>query len=122
MSIERSLAIIFGLVFILVGIAGFVPNLLTDGNLLMGLFMVDPIHNSVHLLSGIIALIAASTTVFSRLYFQIFGTVYGIVALIGFITGGNLIVMHMNIADNFLHLIIAVVALFIGFFMRRKMS
>ena len=69
------------------GILGFVPQITPDGHLL-GIFHVNTAHNLVHIVSGIIALmagLAAEHT--SRLYFRWFGVVYGLVALIGIIQG-----------------------------------
>jgi hypothetical protein len=120
MNAERSFALIFGVVLILVGIAGFIPAMLINGNLLLGIFEVNVHHNVIHLLSGAIALLASMQTAYSRLYFQIIGIVYAVVAVLGFFMGGNLIIMHVNMADNILHLAIALVALWIGFLLHKK--
>jgi hypothetical protein len=119
MSTERIVALLFGVIFILVGIAGFIPALVVNGNLLLGIFEVNAHHNAVHLVSGVIALLAAAQTTYSKLYFQIFGIVYAIVAILGFVMNGNLILMHVNMADNILHIAIAIVALWIGFLFHR---
>ena len=118
MNFTRFLAAIFGIVFILVGLAGFLPKFTTAGNLL-GIFEIDDVHNIIHLLTGIIAFFAASKLIYARLYFQIFGIIYLIVGILGFALNGNLILMHVNIADNFLHLLVAIIALYIGFFYKR---
>lgn len=114
----RALSAVFGVVFILAGIAGYVPALTPDGNLL-GYFEVDSMHNIVHLVSGAIALLAYYKSEYARLYFRIFGIIYGVVAVIGFANSGNLFLMHVNMADNWLHLVIALVALYIGFLYKR---
>ncbi len=119
MDAIRVLSALFGIAFVLAGIAGFLPNFVTDGKLL-GIFEVDSMHNMVHLLSGVIALLAASRSSYARLYFQIFGILYGIVAVVGFVRGGDLFMMHVNMADNILHLVIAVVALYIGFVFKKS--
>ncbi len=107
-------ALIFGAFFILAGIAGFIPALAPD-HLLFGLFMVDPIHNCIHLLSGIFALIGAIKVPWAIMYFKVFGVIYGLVTILGFITE-DLILIHVNLADNLLHLAISLVALYFGFF------
>ena len=108
---------VFGVVFLLVGILGFVPALTPDGHLL-GIFAVNGVHNRIHLPSGAVALAAGfSGYKASKLYFQVFGVVYGLVTLLGFfymdmpILG---IVAH-NTADIFLHLVITAAALALGF-------
>ena len=120
MDIVRKLAVIFGVAFIAAGIAGFIPGLVTDGNLLLGIFEIDSMHNGVHLLSGIIALVSATQFSYARLYFQVFGVIYTIVAILGFITEGNM--MHMNMADNLLHLVIGIASLYIGFVLSKPIK
>jgi len=116
----RLIAVLFGVGFIFAGVAGFFPSFMPNG-LLFGLFEVDSMHNIVHIASGVIAIMAATSHKYSRLYFQIFGIVYAIVAILGFVLNGDLsfMMMHVNMADNFLHLGIAIVALYMGFFFRR---
>lgn len=109
----KFLAILFGIAFIFAGVAGFLPSFTTDG-LLFGYFAVDSMHNIVHVVSGVLAIMSATSAKYTRLYFQIFGVVYTIVAVLGF-WRGELLMMQMNMADNFLHLGIGVVALFLGF-------
>ena len=121
MDSVRKLAVIFGVAFIAAGIAGFIPGLVTDGNLLLGIFEIDGMHNGVHLLSGIIALASATQFSYARLYFQVFGVIYTIVALLGFITDGNMM-MHMNMADNLLHLVIGIASLYIGFVLSKPIK
>ena len=120
MDSVRKLAVIFGVAFIAAGIAGFIPGLVTDGNLLLGIFEIDSMHNGVHLLSGIIALVSATQFSYARLYFQVFGVIYTIVAILGFITEGNM--MHMNMADNLLHLVIGIASLYIGFVLSKSIE
>lgn len=112
----------FGIVLLVVGILGFIPGITTDDGHLLGVFHVDTMHNIVHILSGIIALwTAASSASASRMYFRIFGIIYALVMVAGFIQSGDdmvLGVMANNMADNILHLVIAALALWIGFGMK----
>lgn len=113
----KALAIIFGIVFILVGIAGFVPDLNKDGKLL-DIFNLNVVHNLVHLGSGIVALLCGLSGIqASRLYFQIFGVIYAVVAVLGFyyVDAPILGLIANNMADTWLHVVIAVIALFFGF-------
>jgi hypothetical protein len=113
----KTAAIIFGIFFIVAGIGGFVSSLAPDG-MLFGIFMVGPVHNCIHLASGVVALLCAFAGAgASRKYFQIFGLVYALVAVIGFVYGNKplLGMVEHNIADIWLHIAIAAVALFLGF-------
>ena len=115
MNIQKA-AKLFGIGFILIGVLGFVPGVTTDDGLLLGIFQVDAIHNVIHLLSGIVALICAGSFGASKSYFKIFGVVYALVTIIGFANGESILgIFSINGADNLLHLVIAVVALYYGF-------
>ncbi len=113
--------IVYAVVFIVVGILGFIPPISPMGNLL-GLFEVDITHNIVHLLTGIIAgiVVIIGNVKYIRLYFQVFGIVYAAVAILGFIFNGNLIIITLNLADNILHVVIAAVSLFFGYFIKAE--
>lgn len=112
----QKLAWVFGIVFIVIGILGYIPAV-TPGGLLLGLFMVDGVHSAIHILSGVLAILAAlGSGAYARLYFKVFGIVYGLVTIIGFVQGDTVLGLFMvNMADNFLHLVIAAVALWAGF-------
>jgi hypothetical protein len=113
----KKAAVTFGIIFLVVGILGFVPGATRDG-MLLGLFHVNTAHNVVHLLSGAVALWAGfTTTANARLFFRVFGVVYALVAVLGFVTGEGMIlgVISNNAADTWLHVLIAAAALYLGF-------
>jgi hypothetical protein len=113
----KAIATVFGVVFLLVGILGFIPGI-TDNGHLLGIFHVNTAHNIVHLLSGSAALIAASMGLRpAQNYFRIFGIVYGLVAALGFFNGDQPIfgLIANNTADTWLHVAIALVSLILGF-------
>jgi len=51
----KNIAIAFGIVFVIVGLLGFVSAVASNG-LLLGYFEVNPAHNVVHLATGVVAL------------------------------------------------------------------
>lgn len=110
----RLIAVFFGVAFIFAGVAGFLPTFTQDG-LLFGLFEVNFTHSMVHIVSGVFAIMCATSYAWTRWYFIVFGLVYGLVAVLGLLNQGDLWMMHVNTADNFLHLGIAVASLFLGF-------
>ncbi len=107
---------VFGIVLIILGLLGFINNPI------FGLFRVDALHNIIHLASGILAIVFASMgEQQSRTFSVVFGVVYALVTVLGFInvgvsgTGhliGSLIAINGN--DNFLHLLFAIVLLALG--------
>jgi len=106
-------AIILGIVFVAVGLLGFVNNPV------LGLFAVDPIHNLIHIVSGVVLLAGAYSSLGSTLALRIIGIVYALVAILGFFlvdTNGMLLGIFMvNEADKWLHVVLAVVILAAGF-------
>ncbi|MDO8648330.1 MAG: DUF4383 domain-containing protein [Candidatus Peregrinibacteria bacterium] len=102
---------ILGLVLALVGVAGF----FVEDMLLV--FQVDLVHNVIHLVSGIVALVAASRGYQTARHFLIvFGVVYGLVTYLGFTMDGDILgYFSVNMADNYLHAAITAVCLIVGF-------
>ena len=113
----RTMTNIYGVVFLIVGFLGFIPWLKKAG-LLLGLFYATPFNNILYILTALAAFWAASVSAHaSRNFFRIFGAVYLALALIGFGMGKGYIfgVIAQHTADNVLHLVFAIVALFFGF-------
>ena len=113
----RIWAVLFGIAFIFGGVAGYgvLPDMIKDG-LLFGYFEVDAMHNLIHIATGVIAIMCATSATLSKMFFILFGLIYAAVAGIGFYYDGDMFgMMHMNNADNFLHTAVAVFALLIGF-------
>ena len=108
----RTAGQILGIVFIVVGILGFIPNPLVSPT---GLFVVNTLHNIVHLVSGVVIL-AGVFSFGSALGLKIIGVVYAIVAILGLVMGGEMLFgIAMNMADHWLHVVLAVVILLAGF-------
>ncbi len=110
-SLVKLVTWVLGVVLLLTGILGFIMP-----SPLLGLFEVDTIHNVVHILSGLVAIFAVSSGAsYARMFLIVFGIVYGIVAILGFVNAGNIFLFTVNAADNYLHTAIAVVCLAVGF-------
>jgi nicotinamide riboside transporter PnuC len=107
----KNLLYVLGAVFVILGILGFVNHPI------LGIFEVNTVHNLIHLLSGILAFVFASKGESeARTFSLILGVVYLLITVLGFIQGnGNLLsLVTINTADNFLHLVLAVVLLGLG--------
>ncbi len=111
MSFNGTWAKIVGVVLLLVGILGFFM-----GDTVFG-FGVNSLHNIVHLVSGVILLWAgfASAGANAKTANIVFGIVYLVVAIVGFMNVASLVdMLALNWSDNWLHLIIGVVTTAIG--------
>jgi len=118
----KTFGMLFGIVFLAVGILGFVPGIAPAGAdgmpMLLGIFMVNKVHSIVHIASGVVFLLASmSGAGAARLWFQIFGIVYALVAILGFMTPNGMLLglISNNPADTWLHVVLAVAMLAIGF-------
>ncbi len=110
----KRFSLLLGVVFVAVGILGWVSG--GHGHVLI-IFGINMTHNLVHLASGIVALLAVFTggEKYSKLYLLVFGAVYGVVAIGGFLNVPQVVTMlNINPADNFLHLAIAAASLYFG--------
>jgi hypothetical protein len=118
----KTLATVFGIIFVLVGLLGFVPNPLVG---MGGIFETDMLHNLVHLLFGIILLVVAMKAVDkATLWLKILGVIYLILAILGFLMvpdGGALLgLVHANGADHWLHIVLGVVLVLAGFMAKKE--
>jgi Domain of unknown function (DUF4383) len=110
----KNAAILFGVVFLLVGALGYFPNPIVGPT---GIFLTNPLHNIVHIASGIVLLLGAYTGLGSQLALRIVGVVYGLVAICGFfmVMNGMMMGVAINDADKWLHVALAAVILLAGF-------
>ena len=81
----RALAFLFGLLFLVFGISGFFPSLMTEDKL-FDIFHLNTEQTIFYLITGLIAIWVSFASEFApRYYFQVFGIISGIVAILGFI-------------------------------------
>ena len=114
----KTSALLIGIVFLAVGILGFVGNPLVGEN---AIFHTDTLHNYVHIGSGVLFLIAAMAgQSAARTFLILFGLVYLALGVIGLMTIGSadmvkvLGILHVNANDNYLHLGLGVIILLLG--------
>jgi hypothetical protein len=123
----QIVALVVGIVFLLVGIAGFIPGLTTNYGtmsfagmgsmaMLLGVFQVSVLHNIVHLLFGVVGVVTARTARASKLYLIIGGVVYAVLWLYGLVIGmgSSANFVPLNTADNWLHFVLAVGMIVLG--------
>jgi hypothetical protein len=108
----KRLAMIFGAMFVLVGLLGYVDNPLIGPD---GMFVTNGNHNLAHLLIGVVLLIAATRgDRASTMSMHVFGAIYALLAVLGFAAVGSeghamlFDLVHVNGADNWLHVFLAV--------------
>ena len=108
-------ALVLGVIFVLVGIAGFVPNPLVGPT---GIFVTNPMHDYIHIGSGAVLVIAGLTS-FAKPGLLLIGVIYAAVAALGFVMQEEMLfgLIHVNDADRYLHVGLALVLLAAGVFL-----
>lgn len=116
-----------GLIFILVGVLGFIPGFTTQvgemqfaGNEstseLLGIFQVSVLHNLVHVAFGIAGLIMARTSRLAVTFLVGGGIIYLVLWLYGVLVdqASSANFVPMNTADNWLHLVLGIGMVAVG--------
>lgn len=132
----RYFALIVGIVYVLVGIMGFVPSLHSLPNsapeiavntgygYLLGLFPINVLHNFVHLAVGLLGIAAFWSFGFAKLFAQGLAIFYGALAVMGLIPATNttfdLIPIFSN--DIWLHAVTAAISGYFGFVVQEDMK
>ncbi|MDF3045563.1 MAG: hypothetical protein K0R30_1791 [Ornithinibacter sp.] len=129
----QKAALAVGVVFLVIGILGFVPGITTDyGDLslagheseakLLGIFQVSILHNLVHLLFGAAGIAMARRVDSARTYLLVGGAIYLVLWLYGLLidktSDANFV--PVNSADDWLHFVLGVGMIALGFLTTRR--
>lgn len=124
MSLARTIVLIFGAVYVLIGVLGFIPGIAQEGTatgqpsttaLLLGIFPINLLHNVVHLVLGAALLYGATSTAAAIAMARGVGVVLLLVGVLGIFVPDTFGLMPIGGADIFLHLGTALVLLVVGF-------
>jgi hypothetical protein len=130
----QSVAMLVGLVFLLVGILGFIPGITSNYDdlkfaghdsdaQLLGIFDTSILHNIVHLLFGVAGLALAKTYEGARSYLLGGGVIYLALFVYGAIWGhdeGSANWIPVNWADNVLHVALGAGMIVLGVVLGRE--
>ncbi len=114
----KTVCKILGVVFLIVGVVGFIKPDLLGAHL-------TPAHNLVHLLSGAVAVYLgfSGTLSAAKTFCLVFGIVYLALGLLGFVLGAppdrmwNVLgILHFGTVDHGIHLLLGAVFLAGGLF------
>jgi hypothetical protein len=131
-NIQKA-ALAVGVVFLLVGILGFIPGITSNFDqlgfagadseaMLLGIFQVSVLHNIVHLLFGVAGVVMAKTATGAYNYLLWGGVIYAVLFIYGLIiphdSAANFV--PLNAADNILHLVLAIGMIALALVLRDK--
>jgi hypothetical protein len=129
----QKAATLVSVVFLLVGILGFIPGITSNygamkfaGHMsdakLIGLFQISVLHNIVHLLFGVVGLMLARTWNGARQYLIVGGVVYLVLWIYGLVVGeekpANFV--PLNNADDWLHLVLGLGMIALGLLLSKE--
>ena len=112
-QVQRA-AQLFGMVFVLIAILGFITSrgsMEADPEMaakIFGLFAVNVVHNGVHLGFGIWGLLASRSYEGARNYGIIGGGLYGFLAIVGLLVPDGFGLVPLGGHDVWLHALLAV--------------
>jgi hypothetical protein len=130
----QKAAMLFGIVFLVVGIAGFIPGITTDydelttfddeGAKVLGLFGVNILENIAHLAYGVAGLALASSWAGSRIFFIGGGLIYLVLWIYGLVIdkSSSANFLGLNNAGDWLHFVLGVTMVAIGFLLGRRVA
>ena len=112
----KKSSITIGIILILLGIIGFLGGWGIVGS--TGVFLTNTWHDVVNLVLGIVLVVAGYASVKSAsLWLKVVAVVLLVLALLGFIWGSPLLgFAAVNGADNWLHLVLAIVIFLFGWY------
>jgi hypothetical protein len=129
LAMTRTFALVFGTIFLVVGILGFVPALVTpahDAGLsvhaahgyLFGLFPVNAMHNLVHIVIGIWGILGSRSLGGALVFSRGVAVIYGVLTVLGLFPATNTLfgLAPIHGHDVWLHAASALVAAYFGFF------
>jgi len=132
-STVQSAALLVGIVFLAVGILGFVPGITThygdlsfaghnSGAKLLGIFQTSILQNIIHLLFGLAGIAMARTWEGARTFLIGGGVIYLVLFVYGLFAHGNTSAnfVPVNSADNVLHVALGVGMGALGFVLGRQ--
>ena len=115
----KTVATLFGVIYVLVGVLGFVPQLggstSTAPSSLFGIASVNVLHNIVHLIIGLAGLSGGRTDSGGVSFGKTFGIVLLIIGLLGFVTPNLLGILPIGGDDVWIHLISGAILAYVGF-------
>lgn len=114
----KTWAMVFGWIFVVLGVLGFISNPIVGQG---AFFHTDAMHNIVHLIFGAVLLWAAyMAPARAAAVMKWEGIIYLLLAIVGFIQIGSgsvdslLGLAEANSADNWLHIVLAIVLIWAG--------
>jgi hypothetical protein len=134
MKAAQKFALVIGIAYLAIGIMGLIPAIVSQSSAippsieklgvvsgfgyLMGLFPVNTPHNIIHIVTGVLGIVASITLDSSRLFSGQLGIYYTTLAVLGLVPVANTFfgLFPLYGADVFLHGVTGALGIYFGFF------
>jgi len=117
----KTIGLVLGIIFVLAAVLGMMGTSFFGPD---GMFVTNIPHDIVHLVSGLLLIFVALKSAGSAAtVLKVLGVVYLIVAVLGFVMGGEGMILNLlavNGAVNILHVVFGIVLLGAGFMVGKK--
>lgn len=123
---------VVGATFLLVGVLGFIPGIVTDYDTLefsgheshaelLGIFQVSVLHNIVHLIFGVVGVLATRTAAAARGFLLGAGVIYLLLWVYGLVIdkADDANFVPVNAADDWLHFVLGLAMIALGVLLPR---
>ena len=127
-SLLRTAARVVGIVFVIVGIAGFIPGITENApgdfmgenspGSLLHVFQTGILHNLVHLLFGVVGIVMSRTWSGSRTFLLGGGVIYLVLWLVGMFSAMDW--LPADVTDHWLHFGLGLGMVALGFVLSRR--
>jgi hypothetical protein len=119
---SRQFAQIFGAIYLIVGILGFIPGVTqattasygAGGGALLGLFPINYLHDVVHLVLGAWGLASAGSMARAVSFCRAFAVILIVLGIYGFFSTGTDGLVPLSGYDTYLHLASGLLAAYFG--------
>lgn len=117
----KGFATIFGIVYLLIGILGFVPGTggtfaMSPPTMLLHYFPINVLHNIVHVIIGIAGLASMRTEASAASFCKVFGIFLIVIGIVGFFWPPSLDQSFLPLrgSDVWLHLVSGIILALVG--------
>ncbi len=115
----KTYALVFGIAYVVVALVEVIFR-----NVMGGLLFFTPIHNGVHWATGVLGLVAFWMGMSaSKLYAKVFGVVFLLVAILGFVAPdflGSVLQYPVSWLYNVVHLVTGLAGIYAGFMVKES--
>ena len=115
----KTIATLFGAIYLLVGILGFIPSLGGSSSMaagsLFGVASVNVLHNIVHVIIGLAGLSGGRSEAGAVTFGKTFGVILLVLGLVGFVAPNLFGILPIGGGDIWIHLVTGAILAYVGF-------